>query len=78
MNSADVFRIDFLGLRTKLGKLRSNFPRLVAANHARFHGAEIVDLNCKLLARLAQEYTKVFCQHFEHTRTDIICLPQRL
>jgi hypothetical protein len=45
----------------------SNFPQLLkfkvfhsSANQARFHGAEITDLNCKLLAGLAQEYHKTF------------------
>jgi hypothetical protein len=35
-----------------------------SANHARFHGAEIVDLNCKLLAGLAQEYHETFQRTF--------------
>jgi uncharacterized protein VirK/YbjX len=69
MNSADVFRIDFLGHWTKLRQLCSNFPQLVKlkvfhflANHACFHGAEIIDLNCKLLAVLAQECQETFLQ----------------
>jgi hypothetical protein len=54
-----------------LGQLWSNFPQLVkfevlhsSENHARFHGAEIVDVNCKLLAGLAQEYHETFLQTF--------------
>jgi hypothetical protein len=51
MNSAVVFRIDFFkDFEPKLGQLLSNFPQLVKfevfhslANHAHFHGAEIVD-----------------------------------
>jgi hypothetical protein len=61
----------FLGLWTKLGQLWSNFPQLAklevfhsSANHARSHGAEIVYLNCKLLAGLAQEYHESFLRTF--------------
>jgi hypothetical protein len=35
-----------------------------SANHARFHGAKIVDLNCKLLAGLAQEYRETSLRTF--------------
>jgi hypothetical protein len=35
-----------------------------SANHARFHGAEIVDLNCKSLAGLEQEYHETSLRTF--------------
>jgi hypothetical protein len=35
-----------------------------SANHTRFHGAEIVDLNNKLLSGLAQEYHETFLRTF--------------
>jgi hypothetical protein len=73
VNSADVFRIDFF--RTLIQSLDNcgQIPQLVnfevfhsSANHARFHGAEIVDVNLNCLPGWHRSIMKHFCKNFEH------------